>query len=775
MNLDYLIIGCIAAAVLLLIVGKYYSNKQSKQFSFTIYTKKKKKKVSNTWAYKVYQLYRDIPVVRGYTQRIFHSLELLYPNDRRKCIRDTSIILSAVFGVSILAILAVAIFDPTIYMFAVVVMTIYVVTETVIAKVLDYHETKLLTQLNNFIDLLQYNYLNSQMVEIALQDSVCGKNKMVEEHVNQIRKVLSSSDIDTSMMLYVNSVSNKYLKELCMICITIYTYGDVTDSDGMSLFMSNLKRLKERVIEDMRQRKDTAYKFKFLVPISVFPLYFVDPIKNWAISNVPQLQSFYAGYYGAVSTVVMLIVSVAIYMVINAMKTENNADLSDHTILFMVSRFAPVKKYLQAFYNTNYGLYLRTKRLLRSIGSKLTPETLAVKRALFAVVAFLATTGFLFAVNISVKERATNELSGKSTQSNAAGEEDMVKMIMLNYLYTDYYVHDVDPVDLYNEKSGSHAYEYDEKVHEWFKTYLQNLFQYGLFDVKEDMSDVTKTQCNMPLEISDEQALEVIHYYNAMYSESTTLYTAYLGSDDGDIREHDEKMIEEGYKQLKEFQESIKQSGMLTVDLFYEYVAEDIADRTQKYYNSYFKWWMLLIALCCGLVAFFIPYVWILINKSNSQTLMAEEVLQFMSTILVLKSIPGLGVTDLMNWLLNFASIYSQTLNRCIIDIPRNEHAAFERAIDSEPYEQFQNLMRNMEMCDEVGIRQAFSSLDITRKGFVESSQQARDQKTSSNAAMGQMLAMVPLFLAIGLFMIYPFVKDAFGELTTSLYQMTNH
>ena len=642
----------IGSSILLvgLLLALFYM-KKTNTYKYSIYTKKKKN-VEVSVTQQIYKKLENTPVLNAYTRRIRNALEISMPGDSKNVVDTTVKIVLAVVMVLFLLTAGAIVANVSLYTVVCIIITAYVFSEQLLQNQLNKNETILLTQLDKFLDQLQFHFLQSRMVDEALHDAINGRNKVVELHARKILKIVQSDDMDGDVALYNASVSNKYLKELCMICVSTFTYGD-TKENNCSVFLENIKRLKERLGNEMTTRADTQHRFRGQTLVCIIPIYAIQPLMSWGISNIPELESYFNGYYAIVSMLVCTIVAIGTYLWVNQLKLDGMPDLSEHKFLHFLTTIKPVRSFLNRYYNENYGKRMKISKMLKQLGSKLTVYTLAMKRALFAVLSILFMISFFIGSNMYTKNHIRTLITGSCRQSNAADEEETLTMMLMVRGLTDYYLDEVDVISLYNSESGSHASTVNKDVKTWLTTRIENDIKTGgLYTLTE------------------EQKMETVLQFNSEHASSTKMYTAYLGSLEGPIREDDPAMYDMGLKQLEEISLASMEENPLSIELFTQYVASDVAERIADYKNAYFKWWYWLVIIVIAIVAFWLPYFWLIMNRSNSQQILESEVMQFMSTILVLKPVKAMSVQILLEWMLNFAVVFRRGLNHCIVNLP---------------------------------------------------------------------------------------------------------
>ena len=75
-------------------------------------------------------------------------------------------------------------------------------------------------------------------------------------------------------------------------------------------------------------------------------------------------------------------------------------------------------------------------------------------------------------------------------------------------------------------------------------------------------------------------------------------------------------------------------------------------------------------------------------------------------------------------------------------------------------------------MCDKVNVGQAFASMDVTQQNFTELYQQENTHRLEAGVSLANMLVMIPLLTILALYLVIPFIVEAFGQLSTTIAGM---
>ena len=207
-------------------------------------------------------------------------------------------------------------------------------------------------------------------------------------------------------------------------------------------------------------------------------------------------------------------------------------------------------------------------------------------------------------------------------------------------------------------------------------------------------------------------------------------------------------------------------SGMVVRQTDATMVANNVIERIDKQKNAYFKWWYLLIASATAIVGFQVP-VWILeFKKQVIEMRQREEIIQFQSLMMILVYIPGTGVSEIMDWMERFSSVFKMEIARCRVDINSNQKRALKSLKNDTDYEPLRDFVDNLMAIDKVGVSAAFAEINGDRTYFQMERDRINEQNRDKRAKKANGIALVPLFSAIILYLLVPLLLYAFDMLT---------
>ena len=195
----------------------------------------------------------------------------------------------------------------------------------------------------------------------------------------------------------------------------------------------------------------------------------------------------------------------------------------------------------------------------------------------------------------------------------------------------------------------------------------------------------------------------------------------------------------------------MKETGLKQT--YAEQVADLIESRLADYYNTYFKWFYMLIALALGAVGYMIP-VWMLKFKHPVIDMRKqEEVLQFQSLILILMYMDGINLEVILEWLERFSYCFKEEIATCRMNLNSGQERALSDMQTLVQYQPFSNFVDNLKAIDKVGVIDAFDEVKQEREYKKE---MEMTESLDEKAAKARMASYVPVFATIILYMIVP-------------------
>lgn len=704
----------------------------------------------------LYNTLDNLPPTKKYLNRLRREFEMVAPGDERFAKERATWITLFTWGGGALATILVLLLKPTLYMFFIVMFTVYIVSQETVNTIVEKNEMTLMTQFLQFLSRFRYHYLIDNTVDDAIMDSIAEVPHLMQLHAKLILSVLQSDSqkIDEELLRYKNAISNLYLKQFLAICVTTMQNGD-QKVDGQSLCLTNVKDLRVDVEIEIRKRKDIKAGFGGAVVMIAVPVYTLQAISNWGVSTISSLQSFYYGTMGSVMMMGAFVVTIATYAKINQMRETHHQQASEHYILRAVCEWKLVKKFTTNYWNVNYGKKLRLEKLLKRTGSNLHAEQFLVQSILCGFAAFFAALVILLASNVSTRDYINTDYSSIASEATSGTEEQLIIVMMLTKYYYDFY-RDQDILELYKQATGQNVDKYTEDVQTWFNSQLEQHFSEG------------------GAQLSEEDTIALIQQYNQINSASTMMYTKLFGTTGVPVYDENDIESKKAFNQMKKLIESAAEKEPLynTTGL-YELVEKYTYNKYTAYHNTYFHWWFYLIAVIALVVVYNVPMFLMRSKEEELQVIMQDEVIQYHAIILLLIYFENVNALTILEWMNIFSEVFTTSIARCITDFTMNEQDALQKLYDSEPYEPFQRIVENLMMVDDVGVLQAFNELSATRKSNQESRSQDNKNIIAKRAEKAGMLMQAPLwYVALG-YLVGPMIIEAFKQMANMVSEIS--
>lgn len=707
-----------------------------------------KKKASYNRILLLYNTLDALPPTRKYLNRLRREFEMIAPGDGRFAKERAVWITLGTWGGGLLAGILTLILKPTLYMLFVVIFTVYVVSQEIVNSIVERNELNLMHQFLQFLSRFRYHYLIENTVDDAIDDAIAEVPHLMQLHAKLILSVLQSpaDKIDENLLRYKNSISNLFLKQFLAICNTTMQNGDIK-VDGQSLCLTNVKDLKVDVEIEIRKRKDINAGFKALSAVIVVPIYTMQFISNWAVKSMAPLQTFYYGTLGNIVMMACFVVTIAVYAYVNSLKETHHQQASEHYVLRAICKWKLVKKFTDNYWNRNYGKKLQVEKVLRRTGNTIKPEHFLVRSLLCGFAAIIATLVIFECSNVSTKKYVNTDFTAIASEASSATEEQMVMIMMLTRYYYDCY-RDQNLLQMYNEQNHASESTYTDQVKDWFYSLLDTNFTEG------------------GAQLTQEQALDMIHQYNQVNSANTMLYTSLFGTTG--VPEENVNDVEsvKAFNQMRDLiKKCASEDPLINTTGLYEIVEQYVWDKYTTYHKTYFHWWYVLIAVLAGIAVYNVPMIVLRMKEEELQFNMQEEVTQFYSIILLLIFFENVNALTILEWMNLFADIFEPSIAKCITEFTMDEQKALQALYDNEPFEPFQRIVENLMMVDDVGVLQAFNELPAIRKSNQETRSQDNKNIIAARASKANLLAMAPMsFIIIG-YLVAPLMMEAFKEM----------
>ncbi len=346
---------------------------------------------------KLYVFYTQIPLFKRYVLKIRRKLEIIHMQDEYKTRMQTSRIITKALCIIIPVTIAVILFtksDPL--LLSILLLFELFLVETLMSGMVDKYDTKILKQQVDFFAEIRHAYHEFNMVEEAIYEVSQNDELEISVQGQRIYEILISEDPEMELEKYYDVAPNSFLKEFAGISYLTREFGDRTDKDGASLYLKNLNNITEEMQMEILKRDKLDYVFQSLSVIAILPVLFMEPLKNWAISNFGFTAQFYDGKLGLMVQIGLVILTFICYFLTRKIKDTGSikADERDPNKVWQIKLYKKpiIKKAMDLIIpKKNTKEHRIITRLMKDAASKQKIEALYVNKVVICIAAMLIT------------------------------------------------------------------------------------------------------------------------------------------------------------------------------------------------------------------------------------------------------------------------------------------------------------------------------------------------------------------------------------------------
>lgn len=342
---------------------------------------------------KLYLTYIKIPFIKRYALKIRRRLEIINIDDEYNTRKGTAKILTRTLAIVVpVMILTIMISSKNFLLMFILLLFELFMIDTLIDGSVDKIDNKILKEQIDFFSEIRHAYHEYNMVEEAIYQVSQDDEKDVSRQGEKIYDILISDDPETELEKYYDVAPNNFLKEFAGLSYLTKEFGD-RKVDGASLYLKNVDNITQEMQIEILKRDKLNYVFKSLSIISIAPVLFLEPLKNWAISNFSFVSSWYNGKSGIIVQILILVITFISYVLVRKLKDNGSVNTSTQNTQnpwqakVYKNKFA--KKIIDLFIPKDGTKdYKKMTDLLTDAASPLKMEWVYVNRICIAIVTF---------------------------------------------------------------------------------------------------------------------------------------------------------------------------------------------------------------------------------------------------------------------------------------------------------------------------------------------------------------------------------------------------
>ena len=394
----YIMMGGSAGLFVLIILAYYLLSKKMQKSEYKKIQKLQQGTKTNSFSteilfQKLYLFYRKIPFLKRYILKLRRKLEIINIQDEYATRRDSAKIITKSLVILLPIVILTILLTKTNYllMFILLIFELFMV-DILIDSSVDKKDDALLVQQIDFFSEIRHAYHECNMVEEAIYQVSQDDEKDVSRQGEKIYDILISDDPETELEKYYDVAPNNFLKEFAGLSYLTKEFGD-RKVDGASLYLKNVDNITQEMQIEILKRDKLNYVFRSLSLISIAPVLFLEPLKNWAISNFSFVRSWYNGKSGIIVQILILVITFISYVLVRKLKDNGSVNTSTQNTQnpwqakVYKNKFA--KKIIDLFIPKDGTKdYKKMTDLLTDAASPLKMEWVYVNRICIAIVTF---------------------------------------------------------------------------------------------------------------------------------------------------------------------------------------------------------------------------------------------------------------------------------------------------------------------------------------------------------------------------------------------------
>ncbi|RJX39149.1 hypothetical protein D3P09_16790 [Paenibacillus pinisoli] len=194
-----------------------------------------------------------------------------------------------------------------------------------------------------------------------------------------------------------------------------------------------------------------------------------------------------------------------------------------------------------------------------------------------------------------------------------------------------------------------------------------------------------------------------------------------------------------------------------------------LTEKYKSYYNTYFKWWMLVIAFGAAAGSFFIPELMLRARAWMLKTESEEDVLQLQTIISILMNTSA-DTLETLYWLEKQSRVHKNAILDAYHEYPSDPDLALNRMKAKAVLPSFKRLVDKMLLTiHQITLAEAFSDLVTERDHVMRIREISQNATLSKKRMFVSPLSMAPLVMTAILYILVPLGILGFKEFLTAL------
>ena len=378
-----------------------------------------------------------IPIINHYTKKTRLKLEMVNDYTEYEIRKKTGSIMlgSLLFIFAALFVFLNVVTD--LYMAAVVILMVFVINDVMINSKVNKVADRIVRQIPEVFTEIRHSFHEHGMIEEAFNDAIEElEDKEIMPQIRKIKEAIMSDNPEVQLEKYYDTAPNKFLKLFAGVSYLTMELGD-RKVDGISVYLKNLNNILNDVYLEILKKDKINYMFRSLTGIAIAPIFFIQIVENWAISNFPALINFYSSSFGFIIQAILMVSIFAAYFMLKVIKEDANEIKFDRIVTQKwqdkVYKWPIIKPIIDGFMPAEHTRkYKNLSEKIKSTNSFLTMQWLYVNKFTYAIVAFIAVFIMLLNIHAIDLNSIYNDISEEFIGLGTLSPEDQKAAEMMN-------------------------------------------------------------------------------------------------------------------------------------------------------------------------------------------------------------------------------------------------------------------------------------------------------------------------------------------------------
>jgi len=446
-NIWYIIGGMMGVAVFgLLAVVIYYRATKKKYAANKKLYQKDQIVVKNKTSFRdvfdrifqvAYLVLTKIPIIKHYTKKTRLKLEMVNDYTEYEIRKKTGSIMlgSILFIFAALFVFLNVVSD--LYMAAIVTLMVFVINDVMINSRVNKVADKIIRQIPEVFTEIRHSFHEHGMIEEAFNDAIDElEDKEIMPQIRKIKEAIMSDNPEVQLEKYYDTAPNKFLKLFAGVSYLTMELGD-RKVDGVSVYLKNLNNILNDVYLEILKKDKINYKFKSLTGIAIAPIFFIQIVESWAISNFPALINFYSSSFGFIIQSILMVSIFVAYFLLKVVKEDSNEIKFDRIVTQKwqdkAYRIPIVRVIIDGFMPREHTRkYAKLSERIKSTNSFLTMQWFYINKFMYAILTFVAMFILLINIHIIDLDSIYNDISEEFIGLGTLSEEDQKAAELMN-------------------------------------------------------------------------------------------------------------------------------------------------------------------------------------------------------------------------------------------------------------------------------------------------------------------------------------------------------